>query len=488
MVAALVLVALVALPRVTRVAGRQRALERLLVVDQTGARVREALRDQFLGGHVLLGGVAHPAAPVGEGDPAGLQIPVQVLLLAHAPHVAALQDVQRLRHAGAARGGGRHPVHVQSPVVGTRRPLRARRVRLEVLRRHVARPHGAARPVGDRGPAHGPHDVAAQLALVERVGALAGQLVVGAGQIGVLEGGAGPGELAARQEQTGGRREVPEPCLVVGRLLPEGLIDREPAPRQPRSRRQRLPQRLVAELAQGRLPGRGGARGPDAEAAGDRLLEGDRLPVLGEQVLVRAERGLLAAVDGVHLAGGRVVVHEVPAAADARRVRLRHAERSRRRHGGVGGGPAALEHLDTGCGGVGVHARYGSAVPRRHGNLHRATPLVPAPDGGHGPRAHHQRAEPEPRHPHLSRSRRSPPASRSRRSRPGRGARPHSTRPTLPDPARADAGPAATAVGRPGVAAEGCGGVAVTPGTGTWLGTARTLVVIRGRHPGPPWR
>ena len=127
-----------------------------------------------------------------------------------------------------------------------------------------------------------------------------------------------------------------------------------------------LPQasRAVPQVAG--VPGRA-----HAQTAGDGVREGERLPVLQEERGVRAARGGLAAVDGLHGVLLGVVVDEVAAPADARRVRLGHAERGRGRHGGVDGVAALAEHLDPGGRRVRVDAGDRAAVSHRDGGLGR---------------------------------------------------------------------------------------------------------------------
>ena len=67
------------------------------------ARVGEPLRQQLLRRHVLEGRVADPASAVGEGDPARLDVAVQVLRLARLREVGPLQDVERLADASCRR-------------------------------------------------------------------------------------------------------------------------------------------------------------------------------------------------------------------------------------------------------------------------------------------------------------------------------------------------------------------------------------------------
>ena len=99
-----------------RVAGRERAGQDRVVLDQAGPRVGEPLGEQLLRRYVLEGRVADPAAPVREGDPAGLDVAVQVLRLGGLREVGALQDVERLADARTAGGGGRHAVDVEAAV------------------------------------------------------------------------------------------------------------------------------------------------------------------------------------------------------------------------------------------------------------------------------------------------------------------------------------------------------------------------------------
>ena len=119
--------------------------------------------------------------------------------------------------------------------------------------------------------------------MVDRADALAAQLLVGACQIGVLEGGADLREPAAGQEELGGVGEVLEAVLVALGLGPEGVVDGEAVPGEPLGRFEHRAQVLRAPTVERRLPGRGGARGADAQAAGDRVGERQRFAVLQEE-------------------------------------------------------------------------------------------------------------------------------------------------------------------------------------------------------------
>ncbi len=180
------------------------------------------------------------------------------------------------------------------------------------------------------------------LPVVQRVHALLAQQFVRAREVGVLERRTHGGRSAAGQIELGGVREVLEAGLVVGGLLLEGRVDGEPVAGDALGGLQHLAQRPGAPGVEDGVPGGGRAGGADAEAAGHGVREGDGLPVLQEEVLVRAQRGALAPVDGVHLAVFGVVVDEVSAAADAGRVGLGHTERRRGRHGRV---PVSYTHL-----------------------------------------------------------------------------------------------------------------------------------------------
>ena len=347
---------------VARVPRRHGTREHRVVLDEALARVREPLRQQFLGRHVLEGGVAHPAPAVGEGDPARLDEAVQVLRLARPGQVGPLQDVERLTDGRTAGGGRRHGVDAEAAVRGLGGRLEPGAVGGQVLRGQVAGAGVPARGGIDRRLVDGVDDVPAEPAAVDRVDALVPQLRVCAGEIGVLEGGADDGEPSARQEQVGGVREVAEAGLVGRRLGAEGLVDGETVARQPLGRLQNTRERLAAPLVECRLPGGGRARRADAQAAADGVGEGEGLAVLGEQVLVGAQRGGLAAVDGAYRAGLGVVVHEVAASTDAGGVGLGDAERGGRGDGGVDGVAALPQDLDAGGGGVGVDARDGAPV------------------------------------------------------------------------------------------------------------------------------
>ncbi|GAA3077095.1 hypothetical protein GCM10020254_21410 [Streptomyces goshikiensis] len=115
----------------------------------------------------------------------------------------------------------------------------------------------------------------------------------------------------------------------------------------------------------------GGAGDADGAAAGLALLEGDGDAVLLEQGGGGRGRGGLAPVDGVHPAGLGVVVDEVAAPADARRVGLGDPEGRGGGDGRVHGVAAGAQDGDAHGRGVGVDAGDGPAVPGGDGHLGR---------------------------------------------------------------------------------------------------------------------
>ncbi len=357
--------------RAARVAGGQRAGQGPVRLDQAGAGVGEALREQLAGRHVLGGRITDPAAAVGEGDPGGLDEAVQVLRLGELGEVGAFEDVERLADRGAAGGGGRHAVDVQAPVADPGGVLPLGAVRAQVPGGQVAGPDRAGGRGVHRGCADGADDVVGDGAPVEGAGSLAGEFGIGVGEVRVLEGGADDRQGAARQEELRGVREVPEPGFVELGLCPEGGVHREAVAGQFLGGPQELAQRAAAPGVEGALPGGGGAGDTDAEAAGLALGEGDRLAVLLEQGGRGRGRGGLPAVDGVHPAGAGVVVDEVAAASDPGRVGLGDAERGGGGDGRVDGVAAGAQHGDPGCRGVGVDAGDGSAVAGGDGYLRR---------------------------------------------------------------------------------------------------------------------
>ncbi len=246
----------------------------------------------------------------------------------------------------------------------------------------------------------GAHDVAGERAPVEGFDALAAQLRVGAGEVGVAEGGAGLGEFPAGQEELGAGGEVGEPGLVVGGLGAEGLVHGEAVAGQALGRFQQLAQWFAAPAVEQGAPGGGGAGGADAEAAGDGLGEGDGLAVLQEEVGSRGTGRGLPPVDGLDGAGAGVVEDGVPAAADARGVRLGDAQRGGGGDGRVHGVATPAQHLDPGGGGVLVDAGDGAAVAHRDGGLagHRplGRPRVGWRGGAHREHRHGEGAEREP--------------------------------------------------------------------------------------------
>src|SRR5690606_3892033 len=247
--------------RVARVSGGERAGEDGVVLDEAGAAVGEPLGEQFPRRYVLEGRVAGRAAAVGEGDAGRLDEAVEVTGLVGPGQVGALQDVEGLADRGAAGGRRRDGVDVQAAVRGLRRGLDLGAVGGEIAGGQVA---GAGVPAGVRG--HGRlgdrvDDVPADGAPVGGGDPRPPQLGGGAGEGGVLEGGADGREVAAGQEQLGRVREVPEAGLVGGGLGAEGGVDGEAVAGQSLGGLQHRPEPLAAPRVQRPLPGGGGARG-----------------------------------------------------------------------------------------------------------------------------------------------------------------------------------------------------------------------------------
>ncbi len=296
--------------------------------------------------------------------------------------VGVLQDAERLTGGGAAGAGRRDAVHVVVAVGDVGGLLPGHLVGGEVGRVH---PAGARDPAGrrvDRRVLQRLDDVGADRSLVERLGAVPAERAVGRGKVGVAQGGADHREAAAGQEEPAALGEVPEPGLVAGRLVPEGLVDGEALLGDPLGRLQHLAERPAAPQPEGPLPGGGRAGDADGEAAGDGVGEGQRLAVLQEERLVGRPGGRLAAVQGGDPAGRGVVVDEVATTADPGRVRLGDPQRGRRGDGRVHGVAAVAEHLDPGGGRVHVHAGDRPAPADGLGRLDRRSVRLGRPDGG----------------------------------------------------------------------------------------------------------
>ena len=216
-------------------------------------------------------------------------------------------------------------------------------------------------------------DVVGDRAFVEHVRASKGDLAQGGGQVGIRERRPHDREIPVGKEQLGGVGELPEPCLVRGGLLPEGLIDPEAAGGQEDRGLHGVPQGRGAESVERRLPCGQSARHADRQPRGDHVGEGvgQARARIDERRLGHGGRRRLAPVDGGDLARRRIEVHEVPAAADAGTVRLGDAERCGGRDSGIGGVAALSEHLESGSARFGVNGCHGTAVSRRRRRVRR---------------------------------------------------------------------------------------------------------------------
>lgn len=271
------------------VTGRDRAGEDRVVLDEARPRVGVLLRQQFLRRYVLEGRVADPAPAVRERDAAGLQVVVQVLDLARLREVRPLQDVERLANGRATGGGGRDGVDAETAVRGPGGRLEPRAVGREILVGQLSRAGVPARTRVHGRLVHGVDDVLAQIPVVDRAYALLGQLLVGAGEIGVLEGGADRRQLPAGQEQLGRVGEVAEPGLVRGRLRAEGVVGGEAVAGDSLGGLEDRTETSAPPGVERGLPGGGRARRADAQTAADGVGEGERLAVLDEEVGVGAQ-------------------------------------------------------------------------------------------------------------------------------------------------------------------------------------------------------
>ena len=283
-----------------------------------------------------------------------------------AAQAVALEDVQRLADGDAARRRRGHPIHVETAVPRVRRRLTVDPVRREVT---LGQGTGRCRQVGRgvlRWRLDRARDVAGDGPGVEGARPLRRDQRQRAGQLGVAEGAADLRCVAAGQEQPGGVGEGREPVLVVERLAAERPVDREPPLGELDGRGERLAQRPATVVAQGGLPGGGGAWHADGYAGGDEIgrepvrLAGGRVD---ECVAGDAGGRGLATVDGADLLALGVVVDEVAAAPDARAVRLRHTERGRGGDRGVGRVATATQHLQTHLRGLRVDGGHGTAGP-----------------------------------------------------------------------------------------------------------------------------
>ena len=167
------------------VAARYRRVDGAVGDRARGARRRTAARAGSASGTLTNAGSPEVLAAVGERVARRLEEAVQRLRAVGAERLVALEDVQRLTDGRAAAGRRAHAPHLEALVVDLGRLALDRAVLGEVLLGDQAlAPHvvgvaaigGCLRRVGDR---------LGQRAAVERVGAVAPDVLVGLGQIRV---------------------------------------------------------------------------------------------------------------------------------------------------------------------------------------------------------------------------------------------------------------------------------------------------------------
>jgi hypothetical protein len=167
-----------------------------------------------------------------------------------------------------------------------------------------------------------------------------------------------------REEELGGRPEPAELLLVVGGLLPEGLVDDEALVGQPYPAHQCFRQRQGAELLECPGPGEWRAGRSHGQATLDGLVEGQRIAgVVEECVGAHREGRGFPAVDRGDLLGLGVVVDEEAAATDARGIGLRHAQGCRRGDCGVGGVAARGQDVQADLRRIGIDRGNRAAGP-----------------------------------------------------------------------------------------------------------------------------
>ena len=344
--------------------GGDRLDRRDIGVDLAGPRVGEVLAEQGLGRHVHERRVADIRVAVGEGVGRRLEVEVQALPGVLGRQVEVLEDVERLADGRAARRRRRHAVDVESAVLHVRRILLEHLVVGEVVRRHEARERGQRRCpdrlrvlhdrgdlVGDAGPRRTRRFRAARSAR----SVLARSRFV---KVDPTSGGASFGRnSSAVSGKAANRAWLATVCWA-----------KVSSTRNPRvaSRIDGFSislQRLRAEPVEGRLPRGERAGHADRESrghgVGERIPHAERLrvghaPRNDERVARHLGRCRLASVDRGDLAGRGVEVDEVPAAADARAVGFRDAERRGGGDRGIYGIAALAKHLEADRAGFGV--------------------------------------------------------------------------------------------------------------------------------------
>ena len=344
---------------------RDRLRRRVQRINLAGALLAEHRVRERGGGNAHERGVAHVLATVREGKRAGLEVVVQGAGRGHPGQVGRLQDVQRLAHRGAAAAGGRHAVDVQVAVVHVRGRLIQGAVCGEIRRRQVACRNGQL-CVGSLGRSlHRGRDLGRKRPAVEAVRALFREEPVCLGEVVVLEDTADGGGVTAREVEAAGRGKRLEPGFVVEGLLAERLIDHESTGGHLDGRLEGIAEAQRAPPVQGTRPGSRGAGDANGDAACDELgreIEGLAGRRVDERVVRHSCRCGLAAVDRAHLAGLRVVEHEVASAANPGTVRLSHAKGRGCGDGGIRCVAALAEDLDRRSGCLRIHGAHRSAV------------------------------------------------------------------------------------------------------------------------------
>ena len=288
-----------------------------------------------------------------------------------AERLVALEDVQRLADGRAAAGRRAHAPHVEAPVVDARGRALDRAIGGEVALLHQAGPPDVVGGRRDRRVLRGVRDRTRQRAAVERVRPEAGEVLVRPRQVGVAQGRADVARRAVGVEvDRGRRRDVVEVVHVALGLVEERLVDDEALAGDPGPGLERLAQRLVAVAVERELPASHGAGDAGGKAAEARVVERQRHAVDHERVGPHRRGRGLAAVDRRDLPVLGADDHE-PAAADARRERLGHAQHAGRRDRRIDRVAALAQHVDRGLRGQQVDRRRGPTAADRGRDLLR---------------------------------------------------------------------------------------------------------------------
>ena len=284
------------------------------------------------------GRIGEIASAIGEGEPARFgdemqRAQVVGLILGELERLEQRQDLQDGDAAGRRR---RHAADQPDAIRSAQRLTLDRLVGCEIGQRQGARPHMAV---------HARHHLLRQRAVIESLRTVVGDQshCVGQGRIdrafALLLGRAVDIEI-----------DRPRRGLVGERLddaKPEGEArgHRKAIARQGDRRLEQLAPRPLAMFLVRQFEQSNRARNADRYARGDGLAERQRLAVGAEEHGGRrpCRRGLAPVIGGDRLARG-VVIEQEPAAPQARRMRLDHAQHHLHRHGGVDCRAAVAQH------------------------------------------------------------------------------------------------------------------------------------------------